>query len=241
MKRAAAFNQGAFPTIVMINKATAALGVDFAKLTAALQTFLDKHFMPVWGYPAKLTIGKDFVPGNWAMVFMDDADAANALGYHDLTKDGQPVSKVFVKATLAAGEKVSVTACHELAEMLIDPGCQLWADRGNGTLYAYEMCDAVEESTFNVDGIAMSNFVHPAFFEPWHKAGAVSFDHLGQLKRPFAMLAGGYQIVMKAGKQSQIFGSDVKARRFAKEDRRLHRSEYRWHRAAATTRLVPAD
>lgn len=227
MKRAAAFNQGTYPTIVMVNKATVSLGVDFDKLVAALQKFLDTAFVPIWGYPAKLVKGADVQPGSWAMVFMDDADTAGALGYHDLTKDGQPLSKVFVKTTIAAGEKVSVTACHELAEMLIDPGCQLWADRGNGTLYAYEMCDACEESFFAIDGVSMSDFVYPAFFEPWRKAGSVQFDYLKKIKQPFQTLPGGYQIIMKAGKQGQIFGSAAKARRFAKEDRRMHRADYR--------------
>lgn len=227
MKRAAAFNQGQFPVIAMINQATVPLGVDFDKLVVALQKFLDTAFVPVWGYPAKLLKAKAPSPGQWAMVFMDDADEAGALGYHDLTIDGQPVSKVFVKTTLAAKEKVSVTACHELAEMLIDPGCQLWADRGNGTLYALEMSDAVEETTFTIDGITMSNFVFPSFFEPWRKAGSVKFDYLGKVKQPFQTLPGGYQITMKNGRQGQVFGSADKARRFAKEDRRMHRSDYR--------------
>lgn len=229
MKRAAAFNQGAFPTIVMINAATVSLGVDFDKLIAALQKFLDRDFVPVWGYPAKLVKGKSIAPGQWAIVFMDDADEANALGYHDLTKDGQPISKVFVKTTISAGDKVSVTACHELAEMLIDPGCQLWADNGKGSFYAYEMSDAVEELTYKIDGIDMSDFVYPAFFEGFRKAGSAQFDFLKKVQRPFQTLPGGYQIVVKDGKTSQVFGSTAKARRFKKEDRRMHRSEYRKH------------
>ncbi|MGY3443266.1 hypothetical protein [Bradyrhizobium sp. USDA 4473] len=63
-----------------------------------------------------------------------------ALGYHDITKDGQPISMVFVKTTLAASQRVSTTASHELLEMLIDPGARLWAKNVGGKLYAYEMC-----------------------------------------------------------------------------------------------------
>jgi hypothetical protein len=54
---------------------------------------------------------------------------------------------------------VSVTACHELFEMVIDPLANLWAEAPDGTEYAYEMSDPVEEDTFLVDGIQMSNFV----------------------------------------------------------------------------------
>src|SRR5438105_4204939 len=96
----AAFNQGATPTIACFNNATVPLGVDFAKLVAAMQIYVNQFIVPVWATPAKLTITSGFVKGAWAMIFLDDADQAGALGYHDLTPDGLPVSKVFVKTTL---------------------------------------------------------------------------------------------------------------------------------------------
>ena len=69
---------------------------------------------------------------DWQFIYFDDADTAGALGYHDLAKDGQPVSKVFVKTTLADNQLVSVTACHELLEMVIDPIANLWAEAADG-------------------------------------------------------------------------------------------------------------
>src|SRR5260221_7055143 len=156
--RAAAFNQGAFPTIAFVNLATAPLGMNLAKLVSALDKQMQRDFVPIWGYPAKLYETKTAKADDWQVVFLDDADTANALGYHDITKDGQPVSKVFVKTTLEAGEKISVTASHELMEMLIDPGAQLWAQSAKGRFYAYEMCDAVEDAEYEIDGVAVSNF-----------------------------------------------------------------------------------
>ena len=50
---------------------------------------------------------------------------------------------------------------------------------------------------------------------------------LGLLKKPFSMTKGGYVILKKKGKVSQEYGSRAKEKRFAKEDRRDHRSEYR--------------
>jgi len=58
---------------------------------------VDKHVASIWGTPAKLIKSKDFVKDDWAMVFLDDADQPGALAYHDLTPDGLPLSKVFVK------------------------------------------------------------------------------------------------------------------------------------------------
>jgi hypothetical protein len=44
-----------------------------------------------------------------------------------LTVKGQPISKIFVKTTIADKQLVSVRACHELFEMVIDPVANLWA------------------------------------------------------------------------------------------------------------------
>jgi hypothetical protein len=223
----AAFNQGAVPTIACFNKATVPLGVDFDKLIAALQKFLDTCFVPVWGTPAKLIKTAKEQNGAWSIAFLDDADSPGALGYHDLTKNGLPLSKVFVKTTLEAGDKVSTTACHELAEMMIDPAANLWCDGPKGEIYAYEMCDAVEAEEFLIDGIAMSDFVYPAYFEAFRKPKSVQFDYLKKVDRPFQILKDGYSIVRKGSKVTQIFGSKAKEKKFMHEDRREHRSEYR--------------
>lgn len=224
---AAQAGQGGPVNVACINMATVGLGVPFDKLTAALQKCYDQYFVPVWGYPLKLYNTKTPKPTDWQFVYFDTADVAGALGYHDLTKDGQPVSKIFVKTTLDDNQLVSVTACHELFEMAIDPIANLWAEAKDGTEYAYEMSDAVEEDTFPVDGIPMSNFVHPAWFEPFQHPPGTKYDHLGLLKAPFTMTKGGYVILKKKGKVSQQFGSAAKKARFAKEDRLGHRSEHR--------------
>jgi hypothetical protein len=112
--------------------------------------------------------------------------------------------------------------------MVIDPLANLWAEGPDGRLWAYEMCDAVEEDTFPVNGIPMSNFVHPAYFEPFKHPAGVKFDHLGKLKAPFTLDPGGYSIVQENGKVKNIFGSKAKEdRAYAEENRALHRSEYR--------------
>ena len=224
---AAQAGQGGTVSIACINKATVDLGVPFEKLTAALQKCFDEHFLPVWGYSVKLYNTNAAKATDWQFVYFDDADEAGALGYHDLTKDGQPVSKIFVKTTLANHEQVSVTASHELFEMVIDPIANLWAEAADGTEYAYEMSDPVEEVTFLVDGIEMSNFLHPSWFEPFKHLPGTKYDHLGLLTKPFSMTKGGYVIVKNKGKVTEHFGSKAKEKRFAKEDRLGHRSEYR--------------
>jgi len=236
-----AFNQGGVPTIACFNKATTPLGVDFGSLIAAMQVFVDRHIAPVWGTGARLVRSKGFVKGAWAMVFLDDADQPGALAYHDLTPDGLPQSKVFVKTTIENHDLVSVSASHELVEMLVDPAINLMTTGPDPkTIYAYESADPVEALSFRVNGIPMTDFVYPSYFEDFHKAGSVQFDRLKKVRRPFQVLAGGYQIIFKNGRWSQVFGSAAKRRRFAREDRRGHRSEQRSarRRRRASTRAI---
>jgi hypothetical protein len=239
--------RGSIPTIVCINKTTVDLGVDFASLISALQKYVDKHLAPVWGTPAKLVNTTKPRDSAWTMIFLDTANAIRNLR-EDLKKifgknvvdeisayhlfKGRPVALVFVKTVLAetsllsTRDKVSLAASHELAEMLVDPGNNLWCEDGNSALYAYEVCDAVEAKHFRVNGLAMSNFVYPAFFEGFHKRNSVQFDHMKKVKHPFQILKDGYAPVRQAGKL--ILRSTPKKRgELRKENRDLHRSEFR--------------
>ena len=135
----AAFDRGQVPTIACFSKAKTPLGIDLDPLLAALQRYVDEHVAPVWGTPARLVQTTGFVKDAWAMAFLDDADVSGALAYHDLTPDGFPLSKVFVKTTLANGDLVSVSASHELVEMLVDPAINLYSTGPKAKrFYAYE-------------------------------------------------------------------------------------------------------
>lgn len=205
--------------ISVYNQAKTPLPIPLAQLVPALQAYVDQCLGPIWGVTCTLTETRGPVAGTWGLVFMDSADVEGALAYH--TDDGLPLSKVFVKTTLDAGESVSVSASHELAEMLCDPACNVYVMNPSGTLYCLEVADACEETTFDVLGIPMSDFVYPAWFgEP----GAAQFDHVGVLDKPFALAKGGYATTTPIGGQpAQIFGSAEKAMRYADEDRRGRR------------------
>ena len=240
-KPRAAFDRGQIPTIACFNRAKTPLGLDLDELLAALQKFVDTLVAPVWGTPAKLVKSTGFLPGAWAIVFLDTADAPGALAYHDLTPDGFPLSKVFVKTILADKSSLSVATSHELVEMLVDPAINLWSTGPErGVFYAYESADPVEEQSFPLDGIAITDFVYPSYFEDFRKPNSTQFDSMKKVTRPYQLLKGGYQIIFKNGKETQIFGSKAKAKRFAKEDRRGHRSRYRHpHTAACRSRTNP--
>lgn len=234
-----AFDVGETSTIACFDKATTPLGTDLETLVAAMQAYVDEAIVPVWHTPAKLVRTTGFIEGAWAMVFLDDADQPGALAYHDLTPDGWPLAKVFVRTSIQNGDQVSVAASHELVEMLVDPAINLMSTGPDKTaMYAYESADPVEQLSFAVRGVAMSDFVYPSYFEDFRKPGSTRFDHMGRVDRPFQILPGGYQIVFENGKWSQVFGSDEKARAFAEEDRRGHRSEAR---GRPLVRAAPAE
>src|SRR5712692_5463774 len=119
------------PTIACFNKAKTPLGVNFSKLIEAMQIYVNDRVAPVWGTPAILKETTDFEEGAWAMVFLDNADTAGVLAYHTLTPDGLPLSTVFVKTTRANHELVSMSASHELVEMLVDPAVNIYTSGPN--------------------------------------------------------------------------------------------------------------
>ena len=73
------FNRSAIPTIVCVNKAKTPMGVKFDDVIPALQEFLDRCFVPVWGAPARLVRGRETRPKHWNMIFLDDADSTRAI------------------------------------------------------------------------------------------------------------------------------------------------------------------
>ena len=231
----AAFDKGETPTIACFNKATTDLGVDFDKLIAALQAYVDRHIAPVWGTPAKLIKTRGFVKNAWAIVLLDEADAEGALAYHELTPDGFPLSKVFVQTTLEHGMHVSVSASHELVEMLVDPAINLMSTGPEpDTMYAYESADAVQALSFNVKRIPMSDFVYPSYFEVFRKPRSTRFDHMNKVTRPFEILEGGYQIIFKDGQWTQTFATPAKSQRPGMEAEHDPRAESRGKRLRRT-------
>src|SRR5258708_5261525 len=137
--------------IAVINASTVLTDAQVKAAVPALQTQVHRDFAPAWGVDADLSFvpkGESPDPGAWWLVILDTSDAAGALGYHDLTNEGLPLGKVFAKSDIDLGYAWTVTASHELLEMLGDPDINLTAfveytDK-SGILYAYEVCDACE-------------------------------------------------------------------------------------------------
>lgn len=197
--------------VALVNESTALQQADFLNIANALQTQVRNDFLPAWGVDAAITpVARHHIPaGSWVLAFLDDADQAGALGYHDLTPTGLPLGKAFVKTTLADGGQISVTASHELLEMLGDPDINLTAevDDASGVpakFYAYEVCDACEDDPlgYQIGGVQVSDFVYPAFFESFRKPNSTQFDQMKHITAPFQILPAGYLSVLDLGNLS---------------------------------------
>ncbi|MEY2472660.1 MAG: hypothetical protein QOK28_1989 [Actinomycetota bacterium] len=187
--------------IAVINSSTTVSDDEVAAAVPALQEQVHRDFAPAWGADATVSFvakGEKPAAGAWWLVVLDDSDAAGALGYHDLTNDGLPLSKVFAGSDKQYGFNWTVTASHELLEMLADPDINLTvfvqSSASAGVLYAREVCDACEADAlgYKIDGVLVSDFVYPAWFESFRKAKSTQFDHKRHLTKPFELAAGGY-------------------------------------------------
>jgi hypothetical protein len=187
------------PTIAVLNHCSVLSDQEVQAIVAALQKQVDNDWFPLWGSTANLQfVARRQAPpaGSWWLAFLDNSDQAGALGYHDVTSEGLPLGKVFAGSDKQFGYSPSVTASHELLEMLGDPDINLTAlvDTGQGTgrLYAYEVCDPVEADNlgYDIDRVMVSDFVLPGYFESFRTIGP--FDFKNHLDKPFQLAPGGY-------------------------------------------------
>ncbi len=192
-------------SVLLVNQSTIVTPAGLAAALAALQTQVSRDFAPLWGIDAKLSsvavpATTPHNPGVEAIYLLDNSDQAGALGYH-LENAGVPTGYVFTKDSVAdVGEWTSCLS-HELLEQLADPEANqvaiaplssaFGADRGKLAAIAYETCDAVENDTYHVGTVPVSNFVTPAWFLPG-EAVRTRFDLLHRLTSALTLTSGGY-------------------------------------------------
>ena len=224
--------------ISIVNHCTVLTDAQVHPVVDALQVQVHRDYAPAWGIDADLMfVPKGQTPdvSTWWLVLFDDSDQAGALGYHELTPAGLPIGKVFAKTDIDNNLSWSVTASHELLEMLSDPDINLTTfvqtSNAAGFLYAYENCDAVEDDSFGYDinGVKMSDFVLPCYFQ--RSMPSTKWDFCGHLKGPVPeMLSGGYLSQFSVGMPgSQTGWSQINAQKLIGEE----------HITDRTTRQVP--
>jgi hypothetical protein len=184
------------PQIAVINESTAIGDGEVQTMLPAFDQQWNKDIGPIWGLePAGFTFvpkGNPPASGTWWVVFLDNSDQAGALAYHDLTNEGLPISKVFVKTLQADHANVSVGATHEICEMGVDPWLNSAYQDQRGVFWAGEVCDPVEDDQYGytIGGVLVTDFVTPNWFAHQHAQGAIDFK--GHSRAAFEVLSGGY-------------------------------------------------
>jgi hypothetical protein len=216
--------------IAVVNQSTQLTDADVHTMTGAVGQQVIDHFAPAWPidpttvtfYPATA----DPPAGGWTIVMLDDADQANALGYHATDPNGNPYGRVFANPVLQAGGavldggtigvSVASVLSHETLETLADYDANDWSQAADGTLWAREVADPVESFgytiTLGTTPVLVSDFVLPAFFDP---GASRPYDHLDKLTAGFSISPGGYAIEMTGGQPQQVQGENYPAWRTA--------------------------
>jgi hypothetical protein len=206
--------------VAIVNRSSTIPDQAIPPVVAALQKQVSNDFATVWGIDADLCfINSQSQPAanQWWLGIFDTSDQAGALGYHDLTDQGLPLGKVFAQTDMDYDENWTITASHELLEMLADPDINLCAidelSGSNARLYAYEVCDPCQsdDAAYLIDGVSVSDFVYPSWFEGlWaNSANKPKFDQQGVFSAPFQLHANGYMSIMDVASQQgwvQVFG-----------------------------------
>lgn len=179
--------------VALINPTNAG-AVPPAKLkqyVAALQQQVDNHLAPAWDVRADISVlaAGDVIPPDTSRINIVDYLTGQA-GVHT-NFQGQPSAEV------VNDDQLSISLSHELLEMLVDPA----GDRviqaadldpysgGQQVNYLVEVCDPVAVYTYEIDGVAVSDFVLQSFYDPTAR-GKVDFADF--LAGPLTVPLGGY-------------------------------------------------
>jgi hypothetical protein len=186
--------------VAVMNESSTVSDQEVRAAIAALQTQVDQDFAPVWGVGAELAFvakGEGAPAGSWRLV-VEDNSSFGSVAYHTLTEEGLPEVRVSIRNAKQAQWPWTMAASHDLMEMLANPRLNVTifdsADGRTGRLYIREICDPVSSSAlaYEIDGITVSDFVYPAWFEPSRSPDGAKFDHRGRLSAPFQIAPGSY-------------------------------------------------
>jgi len=161
-----------------------------AALAAALQTQVTRDLGPAWGVSATVSVGAS-TAHTWKLRIVPPEKLPPGAGGVHLDEKGLPY------AIVGPGPHMSLAASHELCEMLVDPfgrnvvtapSLDPAAD-GRTVYYLVEVGDPCEVFSYDIDGVAVSDFVLQDYYHP---QAADPVDHLGKLTDPFEVPRGCY-------------------------------------------------
>jgi hypothetical protein len=185
--------------------------------TAAVQKQVTRDFSPLWGIHATVDAFADLrtVPNDYfhVVVFGDPGELADNLQglVDDPTAarllerfDREQISGIHMNAPtrqpfalVSAKDAWTVVLSHEVLEMIADPSGNnliagpLKTDPTQRVRYLIEICDPCQLYWYPVNGIPVSDFYTPRYFDPVRIDG-IRYSFTGSIREPRDILPGGY-------------------------------------------------
>jgi hypothetical protein len=196
----------ALPSIAVINFSNVS-DPDVQHALRAVNRQIQEDFMPIWGQGRELqlqasrvdptapsvNLEEELVSADSVLYLVTESTLPGALGYHDMNTSEVPVGFVFT----ALGDW-TITLSHEALELIVDPTVNIFvpgpdprpgAAPDSWLWHTYEVCDAVERMSYQIDGVAVSDFVTPTYFRPGNSPGTRN-DFLGVGVPSFGLMPG---------------------------------------------------
>lgn len=165
----------------------------------------NKDLAPVWGTPqVRLSLVTQAPKGGVTAVFKKSGPIQGALAFHYAPRGAAGIV-VYAGVDDFYGFSNSVSFTHELFELLADRTIsqtnQGWPyptyevgkmvlPQAPGTVWSNEVCDAVEAYAYRINGVAISDFITPNWFNDHFGNGGYDFMNVAQ--QPFYIARGGY-------------------------------------------------
>jgi len=236
--------------ISVLNRTRTLSGADVHQAVRAINRQFAEDFEPHWQFGARLRldgaeerghhedgderISTSRLPGrrgDGVIYLLDEASIADAEGYHDRNADDVPYGFVFLdvcRKTEDSQDGWTIALSHEAIELAGDPLNNLLVqgphpeDGRHLVFHMFELCDAVQDEHYELDGVKVSNFVLPGYFTRGNAPDGRN-DFLGRRKRgeilpSFGVAPGGYLCYYDAelpeGRKWHAYfrGEDEKAR-----------------------------
>ena len=177
------------------------------EVAKALDIYVNRDVASHWGgnYMVRVADKDNLASGEIVCAIMDAMpDVPQAVAYHSVDGQACPfivVGRVNCASIMDGPSSISNALAHELVETIGDPGCNRWADEGDGVEHAFELADATQADSYKIGNVSVSNFLLPSYFVP---GGHAPYSYLGivgddPIPGTFATATGGYQILRSPG------------------------------------------
>jgi hypothetical protein len=179
---------------------------ELGRVADVLQRQVNEHVGPVWsvhGIVKNFSSIDDVPTGYIPLVIVGESDLKGREHAFHYAPDGQPLGLVEHR------QNWTQMASHELIEILCDPwGNRTVAGRSladtdqtivggpcrdlGAVEYLVEVCDPCQRQPYPLDGVAVSDFVTPAYYGDPDQGRQGPYSHTGEVKKPLQILPGGY-------------------------------------------------